>query len=220
MEGKWDIIGNEGFKFMGKMNASISHELKNVLAIINENAGLLEDFALMAGKGRELDPERLGTLAEKVQDQVRRADRIIKNMNTFAHSVDETKKKVDLGEIVAFMAALCERLTTMKGVKLQVIPPSGSTAVTANPFLIEHTIWRCLDFATTVVGPEKTVVIRARKDGQGVGILFSQLDGLSDDASGPQFPGDLENGLADALGAQIVVNPSAGEIVLVLPEIE
>ena len=37
------MIAREGFQFFGKMSASISHEIKNALAIINENAGLLED---------------------------------------------------------------------------------------------------------------------------------------------------------------------------------
>ncbi len=31
-----------------KISAAISHEIKNTLSIINENAGLLEDFAQMA----------------------------------------------------------------------------------------------------------------------------------------------------------------------------
>ena len=37
-------VQDGGLFFFGKMSASISHELKNVLAIINENAGLAEDL--------------------------------------------------------------------------------------------------------------------------------------------------------------------------------
>ncbi len=218
MNRKWDVIGSEGFKFMGKMNASISHEIKNVLAIINENAGLLEDFTLMAGKGQGLDPERLKSLAGKIQHQVQRADRIIRNMNTFAHSVDETRKKVDLGEVVAFMAALSERPASMKGVALEVTPPLRPISITTNPFLLEILIWRCLDFAMAVCGTGKTVVLKTERNDQGANITFSQLKRLSDASSRTWFPQDLENALADSLGAEIVVNESVGEIVLGLPE--
>ncbi len=218
MDIKWDIIGTEGFRFMGKMNASISHEVKNVLAIINENAGLLEDFTLMAEKGMAIDPERLNALAGKIQHQVQRADRIIKNMNTFAHSVDETKKKVDLSEILVFMAALSERLATMKGIALEVTPPSTPIAITTDPFLVENIIWRCLEFSMAVTGTGKTVVLTADKKDQGASIIFSQLKGLSDASSRPPFPEDVENELVKSLGAQIVVNEGAGEIVLGLPE--
>ncbi len=81
-----------GLQFFGRMSASISHEIKNVLAIINENAGLLEDFSLMADRGVPIDPGRLKTMAEKVKRQISRADGIIKNMNRLAHSIDETIK--------------------------------------------------------------------------------------------------------------------------------
>ena len=34
----------EGLRFFGKVNASISHEIRNALAVINENAGLIKDL--------------------------------------------------------------------------------------------------------------------------------------------------------------------------------
>ncbi len=38
-----EFQNNEDLVFFGKVNASISHELKNILAIISEAAGLLND---------------------------------------------------------------------------------------------------------------------------------------------------------------------------------
>jgi len=59
MGAKLETDAETGLQFFGKMTASISHEIKNVLAIINENAGLLEDLALMADGGAEIEPQRL-----------------------------------------------------------------------------------------------------------------------------------------------------------------
>ena len=39
-------------QFFGAVGAPISHEMKNVLAILNESAGLLGDFSRMAATGR------------------------------------------------------------------------------------------------------------------------------------------------------------------------
>jgi hypothetical protein len=50
MSAKLEIVAETGLQFFGKMTASISHEIKNVLAIINENAGLLEDRDAATGK--------------------------------------------------------------------------------------------------------------------------------------------------------------------------
>ena len=48
---KPENLTETSLQFFGRVSASISHELKNVLAIINENAGLLEDFTLMGDRG-------------------------------------------------------------------------------------------------------------------------------------------------------------------------
>ncbi len=87
----------QGIEFFGRMTASISHEIKNTLAIVNENAGLLGDLALLMDKGRPLSPERLTTLAGNIRRQVQRADDIIRRLNRFAHSAHEPAASVDLG---------------------------------------------------------------------------------------------------------------------------
>ena len=48
MESPVEFQNNEDLTFFGKVNASISHELKNILAIISETAGLLGDLVHLA----------------------------------------------------------------------------------------------------------------------------------------------------------------------------
>ena len=81
-----ESIGECGLHCFGAISASVSHELKNALAIINENAGLLEDLSFMAEKGLPLEPAKLKSLAASIGKQIQRADGIIRNMNHFAHS--------------------------------------------------------------------------------------------------------------------------------------
>jgi signal transduction histidine kinase len=218
MNHQWEIICNDGFQFMGKMNASISHEIKNVLAIINENAGLMEDFTRMAEKGLPMDPERIKSFARKIQGQVQRADGIVKNMNTFAHSVDEPRKRIDVGELLAFMTTLSKRLASMKEITLTVMPAAMPLTITTTPFLAHHMIWRCLDFAMAVSGPNSTVEITPDKTEGGARIRFKLPTGLIGKPSQALFPSDVENALADVLNGQVRVQQDSGEIVLILPE--
>ena len=66
----WEIVGKGGFQFFGKISASISHDIKNVLAVLNENAGLLEDLVLMAEKGASFNHERVKSLANSMRKVV------------------------------------------------------------------------------------------------------------------------------------------------------
>ena len=216
MNNKLDGICESGLQFFGKMTASISHELKNVLAIINENAGLLEDLALMADKGTPLKSEKLKSLAGKIMSQIQRADGIIRNTNTFAHSVDESVTRIDLGELLSLLIALSNRFASMRGVTLELKPPQGPVSITTNKFFLENLLWLCLDFAMDAAGQGKTVVVGTEKAGNGAVITVSVIEARVG-ASDFMFPGKRAESLVRALKGKLTVTPEAGEIILALP---
>jgi hypothetical protein len=111
----------EGVRFFGTVSASVSHEIKNVFAVINEAAGLLEDFTMMAERGMPIDPERLKRAAQSIQGQVRRGDAIVKNMNAFAHSSDAPEdggSATDLTETLRLAVTLFTRMAEMQQLTL------------------------------------------------------------------------------------------------------
>ncbi|MBW1703935.1 MAG: sensor histidine kinase [Deltaproteobacteria bacterium] len=216
MNSKWGLIGEQGLQFFGKMSATISHEINNALAIINENAGLLQDFILMAEKGMPLDPERLNSLAGKVIQQIRRAEGIIKNMNMFAHSVDESVKSINLSDVVELMTALSCRFASMRGVTVEPKPAALPVTITTNPFFLENLIWLCLDFAMDAAGAGNTIDIVSVKTETGAQVRFAQVEDLAK-APLDKFPSERGKALLDTLKADLVSDAGAGEIVITLP---
>ena len=216
MNRDWDVIGEQGLQFFGKMSATISHEINNALAIINENAGLMQDFTLMADKGMPLDPERLNSLAGKVIQQVRRAEGIIKNMNGFAHSVDDSLKSVDLGDVVKLMVALSARVASMRGVTVEPKPASVPVTITTNPFFLENLIWLCLDFAMDAAGAGNTIDIITVKTENGAQIRFMQVKNLAKEPL-DKFSTERAKALLDLLKADLSADVEIGEFVITLP---
>ncbi len=209
-----DLIGLCGIRFFGKMSASISHDLKNVLAVINENAGLLEDFCLMAEKGKPFDPARLKRLAADVRHQILRGDQIITSMNKFAHSVDSESLTVDLSEVVGLLVELCLRYASMRGVRVEIERPPGPVMITTFPFVLLNLLWCCLDYAMTAAGSGKTIELAVDKTTEGGRLRLRKLEGINATGS---FPTEAENVLGKALNAQIRVDPGSREIVVSLP---
>jgi signal transduction histidine kinase len=216
MSWKGDMIGEAGLQFYGKTAASLSHEMKNALAVINEHAGLLEDLARMAEARTPMDPGRLKSLAGKVMKQIRRADGIVTTMNRFAHSVDESVKDVDLGEIVEFVATLSRRLASMRGVTLEPKRVTSPVRITTNPFFLQNLVSLCLDFAVAATGGGKTVGLLAEETENGARVRLTGLEGLGE-VPVDTFPAAREKVLLEALRAQLAVDIEAGQLVLVLP---
>lgn len=212
-------IGTEmetGLRFFGKMTASISHEIKNVMAIINESAGLLEDYSLMAEKGIPIDPERLKAVSDRVAAQIRRAECITTNMNSLAHSVDGFQRSVDIEETMKLAVGLAQRLADMRSVTLELTLPSDVPTVITSPFHLQNLIWQVLDFAMDVSGAGKTVGLFFETDRESVKIRFAGLEGIT---NLPQsaFPTKKETALLEILGATIHQDVNAREIHVVLP---
>ncbi len=171
-----ESIGACGLHCFGSISASVSHELKNALAIINENAGLLEDLSFMAEKGLPLDPAKLKSLAANIGKQIQRADGIIRNMNRFAHSTDETVKCIDLGETMALIVTLSSRLAAMKCVTLIFKPPPQTICVTTHLFYLENLIWLYIKEILERTGTEKEITLTLRSQQESAAVIFSPVD--------------------------------------------
>jgi signal transduction histidine kinase len=212
-----DEVEVAGIQFFGKMSASISHEIKNVLAVINENAGLLEDICFMADRGKPGDIVRLKKIAGDVKDQVRRADRIVTAMSRFAHSADEPSTETDLGELTALLGLLAMRFAAMRGVEIKTLAPSDPVLVTTFPFGLLNLLWTCLDCAMTAAGSGKMVEIVAAKTTEGGLVRFRRLEQLSAASIADIALGRL-SALPHALNATIAADETKTELIVRLPK--
>lgn len=214
MHSEYNSLGESGLQFFGKVSASIAHEIKNVLAIINENAGLLEDLTFAAQKGAAIDPDRLDRICRQFTKQILRADEILKNMSRFAHSVDRFEAQIDVYELAKLVGNLAGRPAAMRKLAIVMEPPPVPMMVKNNPFLLQNLVWLCLEaaFGATTAGGTLRLGVECSDDR--IGLRIDGIDGLTED-----FNTRLPAGSADLLnagGARLVVDPAEKGITLVL----
>jgi C4-dicarboxylate-specific signal transduction histidine kinase len=215
MRSEADTLAETGLRFFGKISASISHELKNSLAIINENAGLLDDLTLMAEKGTPMNRDRLKKLAGSLMAQVVRADTIIKNMNRFAHSVDVSIRQIDLGEILTLMSALCGRFAAQREVSLHPLVPLEPVWITTHPFYLQELLCRIIEIGLSAVDQRKALNLIVEKTPQG-GVI--RIEGLQVQNQSPDIWQQTQNqALLRKLEAQLSADHAKGNLTLALP---
>lgn len=208
-------VEKTGLRFFGEISASISHEIKNYLAIANENAGLLEDLTVMADKGGSLEPERLQTLTAKIKAQIQRINSVIQRMNRFAHSAEETLKKIDLNDIVEFVTALSERFAFIRGVVLTHEKGDEGKKIISDPFLLENLLWCCLETAMDTAGEDKAVKIVSESSEDIGRVRFTGLDALKEYQPEMFFTERMKT-LISSLNAELEFDGEAKEIVLTI----
>lgn len=154
-----------------KITAAISHELKNTLSIINENAGLLNDLALLAEQSGGLPLARVQTITGKITNQVERSNRILKNVNRFAHSGDNKIAHADLHETLSLMVALTDRQAAMKNITITIDCPDDITLYT---YLIglESLIYLTLLTISDNISEGTSLAVRASTKGSNIILRF------------------------------------------------
>ena len=212
-----NFIKDESLRFFGKVVASVSHEIKNVMAVINEKAGLLKDLTLIAEKGQPLDPIRIQTLAEQLKLQIKRGDAIVQNINKFAHSVDEDCGNVDLNELTGLIILLLERFASQMNLTLNLMSPENTVIIKTNPFILELLLWDCIQFVMESCNNAGTINIIIEKSGSIPAIKCLLKDG--DFKKSPSLSlGYRAQLLAKTLHANIIIDTETGELTLSLPE--
>lgn len=120
--------------FFGRMNAHISHELKNIFATISETSGLLVDLMSIHGMDKGPQGERLVQICERITGLVDRGNGTVQNMNRFSHSSDEFVKDTDLCELLRLMVGLSAYMPYTRKIELDI--PDAKSVLRTSPYLL------------------------------------------------------------------------------------
>jgi len=127
-------VGVNELAFFGKIAAGVTHELKNVLAIINESNGLMADLLAMAKDAPFPYRDRLLRSIDRIEGQVRRGVEITGRFNRFAHGMDHESAEVDLNEAVVQTVALTQRFAMLRSLELKGLVADEPVVFITSPF--------------------------------------------------------------------------------------
>jgi len=165
----------ERARFLGRMAASVSHDMCNVLATIQQATGLLADYLALARKNQRLSlgvlprfkyDDKFREIIGQVQTQVDRGQDLCETLSRLAHSPEEPAGPADLALAAWLMARLSGRLARKNKVVFTVEPGDGQAlagvalvdALAALDAALLGAAWRCRE--------QGEVRLRAGQDGQ------------------------------------------------------
>ncbi len=209
-----DRFGYDSLAFFGRVNASISHELKNVMAIISETSGLLSDLSDMASSGSPISPDMLKDCTQSIVEEIQRGFLVIRQMNRFSHSIDNPVTPVDVKEVVDLAINLSKYLSFAGTVELVSHDEAPAMVVTC-PYLLQAIVYQTLFYTFKNAGGGANITIGVSDDGpqKGCRIVFSGFSISGFDA----YPDALVKRLAASIGVTIQSETTADRMELVIP---
>lgn len=141
-------------RFFGVITAETTHELNNVLAIIRESAGLIQDIIRLSGSHSFTRRNTVVDCLDAIERNIQRGTDLLGCLNQFAHSPEQDSVDLDPRNIIERMIRLCNRSCRRKGVDIQLSDIDPGLTLKTDPFLFQMLIYTafrvCLD---TLEGP-------------------------------------------------------------------
>jgi C4-dicarboxylate-specific signal transduction histidine kinase len=194
--------------FLAAMTASATHEVRNVLAIIKESAGLVDDLIQVYGTRGSLDPEKVQKALERIAVQVRRGADLLTNLNRLAHTLDQDLTTVEMNQEVAQLVFLSQRFARQKGLQLEVETGREEQLLVLNALHLHMVLSRAMAFCLEGLPEGRTVKVGVAEVDDAVIVEFRSEDG--NDPSDPiaAWKGwrELEE-IADSIEAKLERSP-------------
>ena len=170
--------------FFGKIGADVSHEMRNVLAVVGEYAGLMEDTLGLAGRFRKPDCAKLEQLCAKIARKVRDGTETMERFSQLAHAADDRTEACDLAAVTKNVAALARRRVAMTGCGIETDLPAQAVPVRAHPFVTQHLVFAALELMLDSVEQGACVRIALAVEGPAAVIRMSGSAADAADLSG------------------------------------
>ncbi|MBU1495239.1 MAG: hypothetical protein ABIJ56_19950 [Pseudomonadota bacterium] len=201
--------------FIGKISASVSHEINNVLSVINENSGLLSDLLILAGRGGDLDPDKLRRVNGTIQKNLQRGKAIIKRLNRFAHSLEGPAGRINAGEDVENIVELTRRIAYQSKVELEMDPPQEPVEIETRSLPFKQAVFQGIMIVLrwSESGDRINVVLRERESGAEITIEGQRPAGMDD----ADDEGAFLSLLMEEMKGKAIFDPGKGAIRLHLP---
>jgi len=161
--------------FFGTITASVTHELNNILSIIDQSAGLIEDFLASSDSGMQLTEEKLKQITEKIRKNSQRGIGVVKHLNSFAHSTDDPAAAFNANAMLENWVALTKRFADLKAVAMEIFLPDQQIEIRANAYLVRKILYEALKEILLSVQKNDKIKISLNSDGAEAVIIMEGL---------------------------------------------
>jgi len=182
------LVHSDKLAAVGKMAASVAHEINNPLAVIMQKTGWMEDLLL------EEDPQKVKNLQEYVNsvntinDYVERMKKVVHNMLGYARKMEPYLERVDINDTVNRTVELLQNYARINNIQIKKDLASGLPITASSQSELQQVFFNLISNAIDAIGRDGSILIRSRRDNGN--ILVNIIDdgpGISEESQKKLF---------------------------------
>ena len=202
-------------RFLGKILAGFTHEIKNHLAIIKESAGLMGDMIKM-GKSAESASGQYLEIVQSIEEQIAKALVHFTYLNRFSHRMDTPFSTFNVNESLEELTALLHRFANQKRISLEKDLQKDLKPINGNPSMLQFLVFHFLEETMAKLDKNSRIIVKTEGMNSSVAIrIIPEGNVLGTDAAKPECPHGIIDYLIKMLSGTITKQEE--EIIITLP---
>ena len=203
---------------IGKIMAGLSHEFMNVLAIIRERSGLIEDLMALHQEAAFPFRNKLAKTLTTIGGQVTRGIAIGEGMNQLAHSMDEPLVRVEVNDLLQLITFLMQHFARRKKIQIKVAPVEAPLGHETDPFGLLLVLAACIEYCMDRTGEGGEIILQCQNITHATAIRCAVSRGAfrAGDTDSLRLMQSLWEDALKRLGARLDLLSSTHQIGLVL----
>ena len=203
-------------RFIGKILAGFTHEVKNYLAIIKESAGLMEDL-IKLGKTSASDSGQNLEIIHLIEEQIEKANVLFRYLNRFAHRMDDQLATFNINESLEELIALVTRFANQKKITIEKDFHESMPSFNSNPSLLQFVVYSALEEKIRNLDNNSKITIQTGVDENSVRIrLVSEGNLLEGEGNATSISYDIIEKIIKQVGGNIL-QKNGRETLIMLP---
>lgn len=158
-----DHLKRKAVAFFGKITAGVTHDINNVLAIIQESSGLMEDILGVTENSTFPNKDKFIKSLNRISGQIQRGINIATRLNWFAHTPDHCPANLDLNEITEQMVLLTSRFARLKNVVLESSSSDQPLNIKSDPVFLEMALVESIEILLNAIDSGGKIILSPQK---------------------------------------------------------
>ncbi len=190
-------------RFIGKILAGFTHEVKNYLAIIKESAGLLEDLMKLEKSSQSASGQYL-EIIRSIEEQTEKTNILYRYLNRFAHRMDDQLATFNVNESLEELTALVTRFANQKKIIIEKDFHESMPSIYSNPSLLQLVVYTALEEKIRNLDKNSKISIQTGIDENSVKIrLVSEGNLIEGEGDATSIPYAILEKIIKQLGGNI-----------------
>ncbi len=146
-------------RFIGKILAGFTHEIKNHLAIVKESAGLMGDM-IQIGKTAENDSSQYLEIIRSIEEQIERAIVHFTYLNRFSHRMDTPLSSFNINDSMEELTALLHRFANQKRISFEKDFRKDLPSINSSPAILQFLVFNFLEDKMSKLDKNSRIIIK------------------------------------------------------------